>query len=89
MTAKVDGCENHPERVDCNLLTTEVADKDKSGWTQIRCDSCGGHGVISVYSQNDFEGPGECRTCGGSGTMFLSPKGRLADYPGGPFRGRA
>ena len=56
-------------------------------WTAETCWNCGGHGVVSVYSHNDFEGAGECGTCGGSGQLWRSPKGRLAMYPGGPFRG--
>ena len=57
------------------------------GWKAEQCWNCGGHGVVSVYSHNDFEGAGECATCGGSGTLWRSPKRRLAMYPGGPFRG--
>ena len=58
-------------------------------WTPEQCWNCGGHGVVSVYSYGggDFEGAGSCNTCGESGTLWRSPKGRLAMYPGGPFRG--
>lgn len=57
------------------------------GWTQVRCVTCSGHGVVSVYSAHDFEGPGECAHCGGSGAEWVSPRGRTALYPGGPFTG--
>lgn len=56
-------------------------------WKTIRCSKCRGYGVVSVYSTYDFEGPGDCRRCGGDGTLFITPTGRLAIYPGGPFVG--
>ena len=57
------------------------------GWKPIRCSSCNGLGVVAVYSAYDFEGPGECRECGGAGQIWISPKGHLAQYPGGRWRG--
>lgn len=59
-------------------------------WTQRRCDSCGGHGQVSSYTIDggDFNGADECRDCNGSGVIWRSPKGSLAQYPGGPFIGR-
>ena len=58
-------------------------------WKRIQCGSCGGHGLVCVYSYNafDFEGAGECNTCDGSGSIAVSPKDRLAKYPGGPLLG--
>ncbi len=58
-----------------------------SHWRKDSCSRCGGYGVVSVYSANDFEGPGECQECGGTGTLFVSEKDRVAMYPGGPLRG--
>lgn len=29
-----------------------------------------------------------CSKCDGSGVEWISPRGRIADYPGGPFRGQ-
>jgi hypothetical protein len=60
------------------------------GWRQIRCFDCGGHGLVSGYTADgsDFTGAEECRTCTGSGFLWVSPKGALAQYPGGPFLGR-
>jgi len=60
------------------------------GWTRIACDSCSGHGQVSSYTfgGGDFNGPDECRDCGGSGHIWRSRKGALAQYPGGPFVGR-
>ena len=61
-------------------------------WKQIACPNCGGHGIVSHYSYGpggvDFEGADECKQCSGSGELWLSPKGMLALYPGGPFVGR-
>jgi hypothetical protein len=61
-------------------------------WKQIACPNCGGHGIVSHYSYGpdgvDFDGADECKRCSGSGELWLSPKGRIAQYPGGPFVGR-
>jgi RecJ-like exonuclease len=56
-------------------------------WQTIQCYDCGGYGVVSVYSYCDFEGAGECNVCDGSGQLWMSKKGRLARWPGGPFMG--
>jgi len=56
-------------------------------WTEGQCGRCGGHGVVSVYTMGDFDGAGWCPDCGGSGSLWRSPKGALAVYPGGPFCG--
>ena len=58
-------------------------------WKRTQCPNCGGHGLVCVYSYNDFEfeGAGECNTCDGRGSIAVSPKDRLAKYPGGPFLG--
>ena len=51
-------------------------------WEYIDCGCCAG-----IEWGGDY--PRECRTCGGSGMISLhKPSGRIADYPGGPFRGR-
>jgi DnaJ-class molecular chaperone len=62
----------------------------KPGWKQEGCTNCRGHGVVSDYgySGRDFEGPKDCPACGGAGHLWISPKGRTAMYPGGPFTGR-
>jgi hypothetical protein len=49
-------------------------------WQQIRCSYC-------VCGVTGYEAPEECDACGGTGSIWVSPHGRLADYPGGPFRG--
>lgn len=54
----------------------------------VTCWSCGGHGVVSVYSAMDFEGAGECKDCGGNGVLWLYPSGVIARYKGGPLCGR-
>lgn len=67
---------------------TDIADLFP-GWTRIICSGCGGHGVVSDYGDGeDFYGPKDCDDCLGSGFIWRSPKGYLAAYPGGPFRGR-
>ena len=59
-------------------------------WTQISCITCGGHGVVADYGNGeDFYGAAECRDCNGSGSVWKSPTGRIAQYPGGRFVGRA
>lgn len=60
----------------------------KKGWKMTHCSDCGGHGMKAIYSQCDFEGAGECDSCGGSGVLWVTPKGALVMYPSGPFAGR-
>ena len=57
------------------------------GWRRKTCGNCRGYGVVSVYSAYDFEGAGPCNSCGESGSVWVSPKGRHVVYPGGPFCG--
>ena len=56
-------------------------------WTKESCVECGGHGLVSSYSFDDFEGAQDCHVCDGSGAIFVSDKNRLAKWPGGPFLG--
>ncbi len=58
-------------------------------WLRIKCDACRGYGVVSDYRSGDFDGAMECSACGGAGIQWISENDRLADYPGGPFRGSA
>lgn len=53
-----------------------------TGWTEVNCGCCNG---IAWGGEE----PRTCRDCGGNGVLWRSPKGRLALYPGGPFRGVA
>jgi len=59
-------------------------------WTEIKCHDCEGHGQRSSYTIDggDFMGADECGTCNGSGRIFQSAGGVLAQWPGGPFVGR-
>ena len=57
-------------------------------WRTLPCSPCGGHGVVPVYSAFDFEGPGECSSCGGMGRVFIRPSGHLFLWPGGPAAGK-
>jgi hypothetical protein len=61
-----------------------------SGWKQQQCAICAGCGMVSAYTfdGSEFEGPEECSGCGGNGYIWRSPKGALAQYPGGPFVGK-
>jgi len=62
----------------------------KCKWTPLICINCSGHGLVPIYSYagREFEGPAECRKCGGTGQIWRSQKGALAQWPGGPFIGR-
>jgi hypothetical protein len=52
------------------------------GWQQVDCGCCAG-----LEWGGDY--PVECPRCKGAGFFALHvASGRLADYPGGPFRGR-
>lgn len=51
------------------------------GWKREPCGVCGGHGVRWVG-----EGVDDCRYCAG-GTVWRTPRGRYALWPGGPFCG--
>ncbi len=56
-------------------------------WKRTLCHNCSGYGLVSVYSYDDFEGVGECSVCDQRGFIAVSPKDRLAKWPGGPFLG--
>lgn len=56
-------------------------------WRRIPCVHCGGHGQVARYSVDGFEGAVECSECDGSGQVCISPRDRLAKWPGGPFLG--
>lgn len=55
----------------------------------IACPACGGAGLVSAYTVGgtDFDGADECRHCAG-GTRAVYANGALAQFPGGPLRGR-
>lgn len=56
--------------------------EERPGWYEIDCGCC-----VGIEWGGDY--PRECRRCGGSGTIFWHKKSRvLADYPGGPLRGK-
>lgn len=57
-------------------------------WKQKTCYGCGGHGMVSDYSGGDFNGPKECECCNGSGRLYVSFGGAIAQWPGGPFVGK-
>ena len=56
-------------------------------WKRVKCSVCDGYGVVSDYRSGDFDGAMECLSCN-SGYYWISPKGRIAEYPGGLFLGR-
>jgi hypothetical protein len=51
------------------------------GWTRETCSCCGGYGVY--WTGEDVA---DCPHCC-SGTVWRTPKGHYAQYPGGPFCG--
>lgn len=58
-------------------------------FTRMLCFRCSGHGIVSRYSHNDFEGPEECSICNGSGYIIkYKVSGVFAKYPGGSFLGK-
>jgi DnaJ-class molecular chaperone len=63
------------------------ADWKARGWTQITCGACRGHGLVVTYSDPHGQ-DAECHDCGGAGALWRSATGAIAQYPGGPFRGR-
>ena len=68
-------------RCDENFMNTEK-NKVYLSWLKIDCTCCAG-----IEWGGDY--PRECRTCGGSGQIFLHVKsGSFAQWPGGPFCGK-
>jgi len=53
-------------------------------WRTATCSICNGRGIIN----NGYDEPMDCPYCSGGG-IFISPKGRIAEYPGGRFLGHA
>jgi DnaJ-class molecular chaperone len=58
-----------------------------TNWRTTECPNCRGYGVVSDYRGGDFNGAYECTECGGCGILWISPKDRVAEYPGGKFKG--
>ena len=55
---------------------------DLTKWIEVDCGCCAG---IAWGGET----PEECYDCGGRGYLLVHRKtGRIADYPGGPFRGQ-
>lgn len=63
-----------------------LTDKLKTGQWKT-CFNCNGAGQVSIQSQGDFLGAGECPACGGQGMVFEYANGSTVMYPGGPFVG--
>ena len=61
-------------------MTQGVVDYLEAGWKQINCHCSNG----IQWGGTD---PVECDMCEGKGYLWRSPMGRVASYPGGPFRG--
>ena len=62
------------------------------GWRQDTCPDCGGRGIAYSHRDRDprlpITGMERCRACAGRGSTWISPAGRRAAYPGGPWMGR-
>jgi hypothetical protein len=52
-------------------------------WRVISCASCRN----GMYWSYTYDEPEECRNCGGSGQIYIRPKGHCFQYPGGPATG--
>ena len=77
----------------CAACSSAAYEKTKAqwrarGWHKETCSQCGATGMVAHYSASDFEGAIECSACWGTGGYWVSPKGRMAICPGGPFLGR-
>ncbi len=55
-------------------------------WITKSCDYCGGSGYIEPFFDSGYGYGIECKRCS-AGTVYVSDKGRLALWPGGPFVG--
>jgi len=69
--------------------TTSIADLVAKGWREDPCPACAGTGWIGGRR---MEAPltlaDYCPQCRGRGATWISPQGRRASYPGGPWMGR-
>jgi len=50
------------------------------GWKHETCGCC-----VNGVRADDTGGPAECRNCNGTGNVWITPKGRYVEYPGGRF----
>src|SRR5262249_995284 len=67
-----------------------VAKYLREGWTQQACSACRGTGLNYIRPHADpgpISGQELCRQCQGRGSVWTSPAGRRASYPGGPWLG--
>jgi len=58
------------------------------GWRQDPCPACRGSGLAYARRPDApmvVTGMERCRSCNGRGSTWISPQGRRAAYPGGPF----
>jgi hypothetical protein len=53
-------------------------------WLPDTCSQCGGHTIYAVWS-GDYDIV-DCNKCS-NGKVWVSPKDRVAIWPGGPFLG--
>jgi hypothetical protein len=57
----------------------------KPDWRLAECGSCRGYGLVSNCSTGE---PQDCRTCEGTGRVWIRPTGHVFQWPGGPALGR-
>jgi len=67
---------------------TSVEKYRAQGWTECRCDACHGSGMRPGSNTPYQCAMNECPACAGRGATWISPAGRRAAYPGGPWMGR-
>ena len=53
-------------------------------WLPDTCTNCGGHTILAEWN-GDYDIV-DCHKCN-AGIVWVSPKDRIAGYPGGPFQG--
>ena len=67
------------------MMTVTEWFRKEEGWRHEPCGVCIA-GLVSSYGwDGDFLGPEECCSCGGNGSVWITPKGRRVICPGGPF----
>ena len=72
-----------PSKAECETCHPWIRWR-RNGWHDETCGVCRGTGMVADYSAYDFEGAKDCTSCN-SGVVWVSPKGRHAEYPGGRF----
>lgn len=65
--------------------TTSVDEYTRQGWREHPCSVCQGRGLRPGETLGYLCAASACRQCAGRGSTWVSPQGRRASYPGGPW----